>query len=120
MAGITPESSHPLTAKDGLESSNGAKHCVDATISMGYNGKGFLMTLLSSRKGCLETSIIVATHSRKVPAPPPTVPIDAAQFNSIDKTTPQRSDDFEIWGEEHTVEVHETQLKFDGVIMSNE
>lgn len=31
---------------------------------------------------------------------------------------PQRSNDFDIWGEEHTVDIYDVQLKFDGVIMS--
>lgn len=34
--------------------------------------------------------------------------------------SPQRYDDYEIWGEEHIVEIHEVQLKFDGVIMSTD
>jgi hypothetical protein len=118
IAGITPESSHQLTATDGLENSNGAKHCMDAAISIGYNGKWFFKMCRVRFKSCLETSMFVATHSRKVPTPPSiSDPIDAAQF-SIDNTVPQRSDDYDVWGEEHTVEIHEVQLKFDGVIMS--
>jgi hypothetical protein len=62
---------------------------------------------------------MVATHSRKVPSPSSTSdPIDVAHFNSIDNMVPQTFDDYELWGEEHTVEIHEVQLKFDGVIMS--
>jgi hypothetical protein len=41
IAGITPESTNQLTATDDLENSNRPKHCMDATISVGYNGKDF-------------------------------------------------------------------------------
>lgn len=42
------------------------------------------------------------------------VPMDL--FDPIHRDT--RSNDFETWGEEYTVEVLEAQLRFDGTVMS--
>ena len=74
----------------------------------------------------LESSIVIATHSRRMPPPPlPAGPIPP--FNSIDlsvgvdltnSTTPdQKTVQWDDWKEEHSIELFELQLRFDGFIM---
>ena len=70
-------------------------------------------------------TIFVATHSLRVP--PPTRKAATSAFNSMDLTVPvglqnlnvpdQKIMEWEIWGDERTLELFEVYLRFDGANM---
>lgn len=74
----------------------------------------------------VETSVFIATHSRRMP--PPSRPIvNAPKFNTMDLSVPvnlptskipdQKSIQWENYGEERIIEIFELQLRFDGASM---
>lgn len=118
LPGVTWENSLPVDATE----VNGTRHCVEAAIALGYNGKGRpcgkvyrSIDLLSAEKG-----IIIATHSRKLPPPAPAT-VNTSAFNTMDLsvsgdlTSPDHKVvEWDNWGEEQAVDLHEVQIRFDG------
>ncbi|KAI0065405.1 hypothetical protein BV25DRAFT_1906053 [Artomyces pyxidatus] len=87
----------------------GAKLCVSAAIGLGYD----------------ETSIMVATRSRILTGPssaPSFTPIDLALSLDLNPQTQDeelnRTNDWEKWGEDSSIELCEVRLGFDGVEMN--
>ena len=74
-----------------------------------------------------ETSIIIATYSRRLPAPLKTTVPAVTTFNSMDlsvsvdmlqhQTQGPNPSDWETSGEERSIELSEVQILFDGSIM---
>ena len=74
-----------------------------------------------------ETSIIIATYSRRLPAPLKTTTPVVTPFNSMDLSVPvdmlqhrvqgPNPSDWETSGEERSIELFEVQILFDGSIM---
>ncbi|KIM49322.1 hypothetical protein M413DRAFT_21564 [Hebeloma cylindrosporum] len=109
FTGITLENTIPV---DFGENSSFTRRCVHAAIGIGYN----------------EGSIVIATHSRRMPPPPPPPTGSIPQFNSMDLSvgvdltniaaSDQKMVEWENWEEEHSIELFELQLRFDGFIMA--
>ncbi|KAF9013889.1 hypothetical protein BDQ17DRAFT_1230808 [Cyathus striatus] len=92
---VPDESFHPLS---------GLRMCTDAAIGLAYS----------------DETILIATRSRRVPTPSlPTAP--DSSFNSmnfdvpVDVSQQETVPDWEMWGEECTIELTEIQLRFDYV-----
>jgi len=127
VSGMTFETAQ--NAADPLENVNGTRQCIDAAVGLGYNGKALHRRLKFLCLHILDSTIFIATRSRRVPAPPITTVtnIPATPFNSMDlsvpvdlshaMTTEQRTLDWETWGEERSVDIYEAHLKFDGMNM---
>ncbi|KAF8965263.1 hypothetical protein BDZ97DRAFT_1918412 [Flammula alnicola] len=104
-------SSETVPSVDVGENPNNTRQCIDAAIGIGYN----------------ETSIFIATHSRRMP-PPSRPALAVPSFNSMELSLPvdltnssppdQKTIEWENWGEERTIELFEVQLRFDGVSMA--
>jgi hypothetical protein len=106
--GITKEQFH---ATDAAENPRSNRQCIEAAIGLVYD----------------ETSIIIATYSRRLPAPLKTTAPAVTPFNSMDLSLsvdmlqhrfqgPNPSD-WETSGEERSIELSEVQILFDGSIM---
>ena len=76
-----------------------------------------------------EASIFVSSHSFRKPAPPlPAAPPPPPPFNSMDLSVPidlagsnnqeKRQADFDTWGQDYIVSIHELQVRFDGANIS--
>ncbi|KAF9535274.1 hypothetical protein CPB83DRAFT_841502 [Crepidotus variabilis] len=111
-SGATVESGQNHTV-DAVDTPTPVKYCIDAGISIGYN----------------ESSIFIASHSFRKPAPSlPIAPPQATPFNSMDLSVPinlsehtsqeKKYVDFDTWGEDYTVSVHELQLRYDGNLIN--
>jgi len=106
--GITKEQLH---ATDVTENPRNNRQCIEAAIGLLYD----------------ETSIIIATYSRRLPAPLKTTTPVVTPFNSMDlsvsvdmlqhRVQGPNPSDWETSGEERSIELSEVQILFDGSIM---
>ncbi|KAH9484366.1 hypothetical protein JR316_0003847 [Psilocybe cubensis] len=104
VPGVMKEGMSPL---DYGESPN-HRQCMNAAIGLCYN----------------DPIIMIASQSRRIPAPSITPTISAPPFNHMDlsaggdSTDPnaadQRTNDWENWGDEGVIEIFECYIKYDG------
>lgn len=122
--GITKEQ---FQATDVAENTRSNRQCIQAAIGLGYDGRFSINRSVHKLKPISETSIIIATYSRRSPAPLKTTVPAVTPFNSMDlsvsvdmlqhQSQGPNPSDWETSGEERFIELSEVQILFDGSIM---